>query len=39
MTIFRYRAKAHGTTTLRLRYLPPGQQPAAKVFKLRVNVN
>ena len=38
MTIFRYRAKAHGTTKLRLRYLPPGQQPATKVFKLRVNV-
>jgi predicted secreted protein len=38
VTIFRYRAKADGTTKLRLGYIPPGQQPADKVFKLRVIV-
>ena len=38
VTIFRYRAKADGTTKLRLGYIPPGQQPAKKLFKLRVIV-
>jgi predicted secreted protein len=38
VTIFRYRAKADGTTKLRLGYIPPGQQPAGKRFKLRVIV-
>jgi predicted secreted protein len=38
VTTFRYRAKADGTTKLRLAYIPPGRQPAAKAFKLRVIV-
>ena len=38
VTIFRYRAKADGTTKLRLGYIPPGQQPADKIFNLRVLV-
>lgn len=38
VTIFRYRAKADGTTKLQLGYIPPGRQPADKVFKLRVIV-
>jgi hypothetical protein len=38
VTIFRYRAKADGTTKLQLGYIPPGQQRADKMFKLRVIV-
>src|SRR4051812_21129793 len=38
VTIFRYRANADGRTKLRLGYIPPGRQPADKLFKLRVIV-
>src|SRR5689334_13145481 len=38
VTIFRYRGKAAGTTKLRLGYIPPGQQAAAKHFRLQVRV-
>ena len=38
VTIFRYRARAAGTTTLRLGYIPPGGRKATKQFRLRVRV-
>jgi predicted secreted protein len=37
-TIFRYVARAHGKTRLRLGYIPPGDQPATNLFELRVRV-